>query len=73
MLRYDGRGFTRVEADYSKPWLPGESRPEATPGEDYSRPWFPVNSTFRQTIPTDDSDSRRPTDGKRGRACDKQE
>jgi hypothetical protein len=32
-----------------------------------------VNSTFRQTIPTDDSDSRRPTDGKRGRACDKQE
>ncbi|KAI3573308.1 hypothetical protein IWW34DRAFT_810686 [Fusarium oxysporum f. sp. albedinis] len=42
MLRYDGRGFTRVEADYSKPWLPGESRPEATPGEDYSRPWFPA-------------------------------
>jgi hypothetical protein len=41
MLRYDGTGFTRVEADYSKPWLPGESRPEATPGEDYSRPWFP--------------------------------
>ncbi|EGU72402.1 hypothetical protein HZS61_011155 [Fusarium oxysporum f. sp. conglutinans] len=42
MLRYDGRGFTRVEADDSKPWLPGESRPEATPGEDYSRPWFPA-------------------------------
>ncbi|KAG4277399.1 hypothetical protein FPRO04_14103 [Fusarium proliferatum] len=41
MLRYDGRGFTPVEADYSKPWLPGESRPEAMPGEDYSRPWFP--------------------------------
>ncbi|KAF5257007.1 hypothetical protein FOXYS1_12489 [Fusarium oxysporum] len=40
MLRYDGTGFTRVEADYSKPWLPGESRPEATPGEDYSRPWL---------------------------------
>ncbi|KAG7404308.1 hypothetical protein Forpe1208_v015887 [Fusarium oxysporum f. sp. rapae] len=42
MLRYDGTGFTRVEADYSKPWLPGESRPEATPGEDYSRPWLPA-------------------------------
>ncbi|KAH7461731.1 hypothetical protein FOMA001_g18827 [Fusarium oxysporum f. sp. matthiolae] len=42
MLRYDGTGFTRVEADYSKPWLPGESRPEAMPGEDYSRPWFPA-------------------------------
>uniref|UniRef100_A0A0D2XSI5 Uncharacterized protein n=1 Tax=Fusarium oxysporum (strain Fo5176) TaxID=660025 RepID=A0A0D2XSI5_FUSOF len=42
MLRYDGRGFTRVEADDSKPWLPGERRPEATPGEDYSRPWFPA-------------------------------
>ncbi|KAL5600812.1 hypothetical protein FOVSG1_006842 [Fusarium oxysporum f. sp. vasinfectum] len=41
MLCYDGTGFTRVEADYSKPWLPGESRPEATPGEDYSRPWLP--------------------------------
>ncbi|KAJ9412397.1 hypothetical protein QL093DRAFT_2108562 [Fusarium oxysporum] len=52
MLRYDGRGFTRVEADDSKPWLPGERRPEATPGEDYSRPWFPVNSTFRQTTAT---------------------
>ncbi|KAI3572330.1 hypothetical protein IWW34DRAFT_795211 [Fusarium oxysporum f. sp. albedinis] len=32
MPRYDGAGFTRVEADYSKPWLPSESRPEATPG-----------------------------------------
>ncbi|KAF5723939.1 hypothetical protein FMUND_1337 [Fusarium mundagurra] len=41
MLRYDGTGFTRLETDYSKPWLPGESRPEATPGEDYSRPWLP--------------------------------
>ncbi|KAJ0132812.1 hypothetical protein HZ326_24035 [Fusarium oxysporum f. sp. albedinis] len=51
MLRYDGRGFTRVEADYSKPWLPGESRPEATPGEDYSRPWFP-GERFRQTTAT---------------------
>ncbi|KAG6995905.1 hypothetical protein FocnCong_v015550 [Fusarium oxysporum f. sp. conglutinans] len=53
MLRYDGRGFTRVEADDSKPWLPGESRPEATPGEDYSRPWFPdqlmVNAAARAT------------------------
>ncbi|KAG7408359.1 hypothetical protein Forpe1208_v011979 [Fusarium oxysporum f. sp. rapae] len=42
MRRYDGTGFTRVEPDYSKPWLPGESRPETTPGEDYSRPWLPA-------------------------------
>ncbi|EXK23868.1 hypothetical protein FOMG_19377 [Fusarium oxysporum f. sp. melonis 26406] len=34
MPRYDGAGFTHVEADYSKPWLPSESRPEATPGEE---------------------------------------
>ncbi|KAH7186435.1 hypothetical protein DER44DRAFT_802745 [Fusarium oxysporum] len=40
MPRYDGAGFTHVEADYSKPWLPSESRPEATPGEGYSRPWL---------------------------------
>ncbi|KAH7187457.1 hypothetical protein BKA60DRAFT_473434 [Fusarium oxysporum] len=58
MLRYDGRGFTRVEDDYSKPWLPGESRPEATPGEDYSRPWFPGeanNHHQRVTVATDRS------------------
>ncbi|EGU72478.1 hypothetical protein FOXB_17013, partial [Fusarium oxysporum f. sp. conglutinans Fo5176] len=30
--------------------LPGESRPEATPGEDYSRPWFPDRSVHPPTV-----------------------
>ncbi|RKK10655.1 hypothetical protein BFJ65_g14650 [Fusarium oxysporum f. sp. cepae] len=65
MLRYDGTGFTRVEADYSKPWLPGESRPEAMPGEDYSRPWFPAARATNKNEPKGKNDRADKNKGKK--------
>lgn len=73
-------GESRPEAmpgeDYSRPWFPGEERPMvgSSGWEALARVHPAVNSTFRQTILTDDNGSRRPTDGERAaRATSKNE
>ncbi|KAF4964415.1 hypothetical protein FSARC_7650 [Fusarium sarcochroum] len=50
MLRYDGAGFTRLEADYSKPWLPAIEALQQAEMTDHSTRGTPTDALGLRAI-----------------------